>query len=166
MAEKKKARRPRSKRKPQERGPELPEVTLETTGSSRGEGGQLVDPHIRAKCRTIREYIEAGVFSAEQADAMLKAMGSIVANGNNREKIAAYRTILARAKMEYDIEQAQEPKRPSIHQHGHIHINADAIGADLAAAAADLGIQITVEEDLPGPRDSVPGEQGRSQQEE
>lgn len=117
---------------------------LEARGIDVGERGEIAldQPRLRGKLRDLAEYMRAGVFSEEECDLMLRKMGSIVAKGSDRSAIAAFKVILARAKLDHDIDRG-----PIQHQHGHIHVGAEQLGVDLAQAASELGIEIAIRSD-------------------
>lgn len=150
-------------------GTATPDVT-DTTGEHKGLGSLLRDPgHIRSDLQMLRTYMGCGVFSEDQIEGMLVKIAKIVATGKNREQISAFKTLLAQAKLSHDMAQQQErPDKQTthVHQHGHLHVAANGVGSELAAIAAEIGLQIDIEETGGDEGDYVEGSAGRAQQEE
>lgn len=158
------------KRKAQRRG----QVT-ETTGnqpavteddSKKGIGELLRDPKlVRSDLAMLRNYMGCGVFTEEQIEGMVMRIGSIIANGTNRERIAAFKTLLAQTKLSYDMANGRSSST-HVHQHGHLHVNAHEIGADLAEIASEIGIEIGIEETGGEAGDILQGQSWGPQQED
>lgn len=120
-------------------------MTTVPTGPDGGEGGLSRETsHVRRQMSEFRELMKAGVFTDDQLDAMTRVVGSILspsAESTNREKLSAYKTLLARAKLEHEITN----QRTQLH--GHIHVGGrslDGIGTDVIQIAAELGINLAI----------------------
>ena len=151
-----------------------------------GEGAFLDSPHLRHQMLQYRQLMKAGTFTDEELKQMTEAIGSILLTKQTspREKIAAFKTLLTRAKLEHDIIKGSQPPSAGgvgnagaqIHQHGHVHIHGNGstngIGADLLEIASGLGINVdleAVDTDAPCSVDAAgwkDGDEGRTQQED
>lgn len=98
-----------------------PTASRRLTEGSGFASGLLEDPgRVRSDLQLLRKYMGVGLFTDEQVKGMVIKMGTIVAKGDNRQAIQAFRTLLAQAKLSCDIEQAS---KPSIH--GHVHMDGN-----------------------------------------
>jgi len=124
----------------------------------------LAQKNLKSKIKDVEDYIRADAFTPAEAKNMLRKMGMIVASDKTgRYAIGAYRVILARAKLAYDIDRGG---RPVI----NIDARSESGGTSVFAIAADLGLRIDTEGDgqasRSGSGDVIDGESRRPQSED
>ena len=118
---------------------ETTQTTLVPAVEPRGSGGLLCDSrHVRSDLQLVRQYLQSGVFSADEIDAMLRRIGAIVQTGSPRESVAAFKCLASAAKLAMSA--SAEPQ-----QHAHLHVESSN-SDDLADIAAEIGISIQVVE--------------------
>lgn len=118
--------------------------TEQSPAQTEGVRGMLRDAgHLRSDLRLLNRYMGAGQFTPDEITDMVQKVGRIVVTGDNRESVAAFKALLAQARLSFEIDKHSEPAR---HQHAHLHRQVES-EVDVFDIARSLGIELRVIEE-------------------
>lgn len=166
MANRTRAKRAALKRRALQRVTETqgdqPPVSTDTTEQQEtGVRGLLEDPRrIRSDLALLTKYMGCAQFTEDEIAAMVRRVGSIVAESpDDRIRVSAFKTLLAQAKLSFDMDRGMRSPETQRHVHGHLHVEnrSDSGATDVFGIARSLGLQVDIVGDREPDASELPG---------